>query len=96
MTKQEREAWAVAYRLYEEYAPALRQAAALDDDNEMACRLFGAALDKIIPAYNVSDEGVRLILSAAYDILDDVFKATRDHAQSGAESPQEAARHQTA
>ena len=39
----ERDAWASIYRLYEEYAPALRQAAALDDDNEMAGKLFSAA-----------------------------------------------------
>mgnify|MGYP001411224682 CR=1 FL=1 len=39
MTKQERDAWAAAYRIYDEYAPGMRQAAALDDENEMACRV---------------------------------------------------------
>jgi hypothetical protein len=91
MTKQERDAWAAAYRIYDEYAPGLRQAAALDDENEMACRLFGAALEKINPLYNESDAGGRLILLSVYDILDNVFKEARDRAQNGAESPQEAA-----
>ena len=91
MTKQERDAWAAAYRIYDEYAPGMRQAAALDDDNEMACRLFSAALEKITPTYNASDAGGRLIMVAVYGILEDVFKEARERAQNGAESPQEAA-----
>ena len=91
MTILEREAWAAAYRLYDEYAPGLRQAAALADGNEMACRLFAAAGEKLSAAYNATDDGGRLIMLAAYGILEDVFKEARDRAQNGAESPQEAA-----
>ena len=91
MTNQERDAWTAAYRIYEEYAPGLRQAAILDDDNEMANRLFSAALDKTKTAYNASDADGRLIMLAAYDILNDVFNAARDRAQNGAESRLEAA-----
>lgn len=91
MTKQERDAWAAAYRIYDEYAPGMRQAVALDDDGEMAGRLFSAALEKITPVYNASDEGGRLIMLAVYGILEDVYKAAREHAQERAETPQEGA-----
>jgi hypothetical protein len=91
MTQQERNAWAAAYRIYDQYAPGLRQAAALDDDNEMACRLFDAAMDKITQSYNEADAGGRLILFGAYDILANVFKSAQNRALNGAESPQEPA-----
>lgn len=74
MTKQERAAWTVAYRLYEEFAPPLRQAATIDDDNELACKLFSSALDKLHNPCNESNEDGRLIILAAYDILGEVFK----------------------
>lgn len=91
MTILEREAWAAAYRIYDEYAPGLRQAAALADGNEMAVRLFSAALDKLKPTYSTSDAGGRLIMAGVYGILEDVFIEARDRVQNGAESPQEAA-----
>ena len=87
MTKQERDAWAVAYRVYDQFAPGLRQAAGLDDNDEMAGRLFSSALEALNPAYNATDAGGRLILLAVYGILENVFKT----AKNGAESPQEAA-----
>jgi hypothetical protein len=71
MTAQERDAWTLSYRLYDEYAPKLRQAAALDDDNETARQIFLAALERIKPHLN-SDGNC--ILIGVYDILDYVFK----------------------
>ena len=91
MTKLERDAWAAAYRIYDEITPGLRQAAALADDGEMAGRLFSAALEKITPVYNAFDEGGRLIMLAVYGILEDVYKAAKEHAQERAETPQEGA-----
>lgn len=69
MTKAERDAWAAAYRLYEEYAPPLRQAATLDDDNDLACKLFTSAVEKVAQPYNESCNEGRLILLGAYGIL---------------------------
>lgn len=86
MTKQERDAWADAYRVYDEIAPGLRQAAALDDNDEMAGRLFAAALEKMNPVYNASDTGGRLIMLAAYGILENVYKDARERAQECQES----------
>lgn len=74
MTKAERDAWAAAYRLYEEYAPPLRQAATLDDDNDLACKLFTSAVEKVAQPYNESCNEGRLILLGAYGILEEVFK----------------------
>lgn len=74
MTKAERDAWAAAYRLYEEYAPPLRQAATLDDDNELAGKLFSSAVEKVAQPCNQSCTEARLILMAAYGILEEVFK----------------------
>ena len=71
MTAQERDAWTLSYRLYDEYAPKLRQAAALDDGNETARQIFLAALERIKPHLN-SDGNC--ILMGVYDILDYVFK----------------------
>lgn len=84
MTILEREAWAAAYRIYDEYAPGLRQAAALTDGNEMAVRLFSAALDKLKPTYSTSDAGGRLIMAGVYGILEDVFIEARERAQEAA------------
>lgn len=82
MTKQERDAWAAAYRLYDQFAPGLRQAAALDDDNEMATRLFGAAAETISPIFDKSDDGGRLILLSLYGILESVFTAARNRSEA--------------
>ena len=85
MTTQEREAWATAYRLYDEYAPALRQAATLNDDNEMAGRLFLAALDKLKTHFTSDDDDSNWILLSAFDTLDNVFKAAQKRKQAPAE-----------
>ena len=90
MTILEREAWAAAYRLYDEYAQGLRQAAALDDENAMACRLFAAAGEKLSAAYNATDDGGRLIMLAAYGILEEVFHHAQKRHQERPGAPQEA------
>lgn len=79
----ERDAWASIYRLYEEYAPALRQAAALDDDNEMAGKLFSAAAQKMAEQYDKFPPEGQLILLAGVDILDEVFKDAKKRCQPG-------------
>lgn len=81
MTTRERDAWASAYRLYDEYTPALRQAATLDDDNEMAGRLFLAALEKIKPLFTNDGDDANWILLGVYDILDYVFKEAQKRHQ---------------
>ena len=73
MTTQERDAWTFAYRLYDEYAPKMRAAAALDDDNETAGRVFLAALERIKPHFSGNNDA-NWIYMGVYDILDNVFK----------------------
>lgn len=75
MTSQEREAWAVAYHVYDEFAPGLRQAAGIDDDGDMACRLFDAIGQKLAAAYDHADEYARLLIVAAYGILESVYES---------------------
>lgn len=75
MTTRERDAWTFAYRLYDEYAPKLRQAADLDDDNETAGQLFLAALERIKPHFTSDDNDANWICLRVFDLLDDVFKA---------------------
>lgn len=74
MTTRERDAWTFAYRLYDEYAPKMREAAALDDDNETAGQLFLAALERIKPHFAAPGDAANLIYIRVYDLLDDVFK----------------------
>ena len=85
MTKAERDAWAAAYRVYEEYVPALEQAARLHDDNDTAVRLFTAAGNKIVTAMAATDENGRIVLAHCHGMLTDAFK----HAQEGAQDAPE-------
>ena len=72
VTKAERDAWTVIYRLYEQYAGALRGI-----DGEAASEIFLQALEKLKqPMHDSTDEG-RLILLAGYDLLDAVWKASQ-------------------
>ena len=73
MTTLERDAWTFAYRLYDEYAPKMREAAALDDENETAGRVFLAALERIKP-HLTDNNDANWILMGVYDILDSIFK----------------------
>ena len=75
MTTRERDAWTLAYRLYDEYAPKMRQAAALDDNNETVCRVFTAVLERIKPHFASDD--ANWILVGVYDMLDNIRKETR-------------------
>lgn len=77
MTVKEREAWTAIYRLYDEFAPALRDAAALDDDNATAGKVFCDALESVRELYDGLDDGGKLLLLAGYDILDETFKAAK-------------------
>jgi len=82
----ERDAWGHIYRLYEKFAPGLRQAATLDDDNELAGKLFLSALDELRPRFEEAGEDCGLILLAGYDILDEVFKNARKRHQERTEA----------
>lgn len=73
MTRQERDAWSVGYRIYDEYAPKLRQAASADD-KEMAANIFMAISNRVSSLYNASDPGGQLILLSVYDMLSNVFE----------------------
>ena len=74
MTAQERDAWTLSYRLYEEYAPKLRQAAALADDNATACNMFAAIMTRIQPHFTNDGNGCNWILFGLYHTLEYVFK----------------------
>lgn len=73
----ERDAWADIYRLYEKFAPALRQAATLDDDNDKVCSLLSAAIKETAAKCQGAPSECRLLLMAGYDILVEVAKAAR-------------------
>lgn len=73
MTKQERDAWVAGYRLYDEYAPQLRQAASAND-KEKAGNIFATVSNRLSSLYNVSDPGGQLILISVYGILDGVYE----------------------
>lgn len=77
MTTRERDAWTFAYRLYDEYAPKMRAAADLDDDNETAGQLFLAALERIKPHFTNDNDDANSIYLRVFDLLDDVFKEAR-------------------
>ena len=89
MTQQEREAWALAYRVYDQYSRALRQAAGMDDDGETARKLFEAAGDQLSKFYSATDDGGRLIALAVYGILSEVYTSAR----KAVKKPQERAEH---
>ena len=80
MTTQERDAWTFAYRLYDEYAPKMREAAALDDANETAGRVYLVALERIKQHFTDNNDA-NWILMGVYDILDYVFKAEQKRVQ---------------
>lgn len=83
MTTQERDAWTLAVRLYDEYAPKLKQAAALDDNNETAAQIYLSALDRIKPHFTNDNNAANWILLGVYDILDRVFRdAQKGHEQA--------------
>lgn len=86
MTQQERDAWADIYRLYDEFAPGLRAAAAMDDDNVTAGNLFCSALEKMRLKFDGQSPEGQLLILAGYDILDQVFKDAQKRAKYRAEA----------
>ena len=75
------EAWRTIYRVFTKYAPALKLAANLDDDNEEAGRLFMEALEEIKPVFAIGGDAEILALGV-YNMLDDVFKKARDSGET--------------
>ena len=83
MTKQERDAWAAAYRVYDEFSPRIRQA-----DDATGCQLLAAAGERLAASYRESDQGGKFILLAGLSVLEDVYRAARDHAENRPKSGQ--------
>ena len=81
MTQQERDAWAAAYRLYDEISPGLKDAAAAGD-HQAAAKCFTAAIGKISGLYATLDQDARLILSGVYGTLEGVYKQAQIRAQA--------------
>ena len=77
MTTRERDAWTFAYRFYDEYAPKMREAAKLDDNNETAGQLFLTALERVKQHYSSDNDDANSIYLRVFDLLDDVFKSAR-------------------
>lgn len=73
MTHYERDAWALGYKLYEEYAEALRQAATRDDDGDTARRVFGEIQTKVKALFDASDHNGRVLSVAVYDVLEKIY-----------------------
>lgn len=74
----ERETWAALYRLYAKYAPLLRAAAVLDDDNNQACSLFSEASKEIAAIDSTCGiVGERLALPV-YNLLGQLYEEERD------------------
>lgn len=71
------EAWRGAYKLFTRYAPAIRAAAHLEDDNEEAGRLFLEALEESKAIFAIGGDAEILALRV-FDMLDDVWKRERN------------------
>ena len=74
----EREAWSSLYRFYEKYAPQLRAAARLDDDNEEAVRVFQSAAAEMNELYQERGLIGKALTIPLFDLLDMVFKEARE------------------
>ena len=74
----EREAWGSLYRFYEKYAPQLRAAARLDDDNEEAARVFQSAAAEMNELYQERGLIGKMLTIPLYDLLNEVFKEARE------------------
>lgn len=78
LSPAEREAWSSLYRFYEKYAPQLRAAACLDDDNEEAVRVFQSAAAEMNELYQERGLIGKALAIPLFDLLDMVFKETRE------------------
>lgn len=74
----EREAWSSLYRFYEKYAPQLRAAARLDDDNEEAARVFQSAAAEMNEIYQERGLIGKVLTIPLYDLLNEFFKEARE------------------
>lgn len=74
----EREAWSSLYRFYEKYAPQLRAAARLDDDNEEAVRVFQSAAAEMNELYQERGLIGKALTIPLFDLLDMVFREARE------------------
>lgn len=72
----EREAWSSLYRFYEKYAPQLRAAARLDDENEKAVEVFSAAAE-MNELYQERGLIGKALTMPLYDLLELVFKEAK-------------------
>lgn len=86
MTTSERDAWIMGYKLYEEFAPALRQAAIQDDAGATARRLFDALQTKVKAFYDASDANGRVLSLAAYGVLASVYTDARKRAKTATDA----------
>ena len=77
---EERESWAIAYRLYEKYSPALRAAAALDDEGETACMLF-SEIAAALPGLHGSSVAGEHLASMAFELLSRVYTDAKEKNQ---------------
>lgn len=77
---EERESWTVAYRLYEKYSPALRAAAALDDEGETACMLF-SEIAAALPGLHGSSVAGSCLASMVYELLSRVYADAKEKHQ---------------
>lgn len=80
MTQQERDAWALAYKLYDEFAKKLRQAATLDDAGKTARALFETIQERLRVFYNANGADARLLSVATYGILEQVYREAKNKA----------------
>ena len=78
LSSAEREAWSSLYRFYEKYAPQLRAAARLDDDNEEAVRVFQSAAAEMNELYQERGLIGKALTIPLFDLLDMVFKEARE------------------
>ena len=69
VTKEERDAWTVIYRLYEKYAGILRES-----DGEAADALLCTAMNEIQQYWKDSPNEGKLIMLAGYELLRTVWK----------------------
>lgn len=67
------ETWRSLYKYYAKYAPALREAAMLDDDNERASQVFRAAAQELNDVFHSGHIGEALA-APLYALLETVFR----------------------
>lgn len=67
------EAWRGAYRTFTKYAPALRNAAHKDDENEEAAALFMTAAEELKAIFATGGDA-EILSIGLYEMLEDVYK----------------------